>query len=572
MKYIILIIIAFLLSKNIKGQIFEQSILSQQVFLSQGILECPSNSWKLIFYDEFEGSSLDESKWVTYYPYASEGMCEFCRTHGDEGQIYRDDNVVVSGGTLRLVAKRENGTWFGQNRQYTSGMIHSVSPFNFYYGKFEIRAKIPNGKGFWPAFWLYGADANEIDIFEFGCDKPNWLYTNVHAEIESSDEHWDWSEKYIGTNYSNSFHVYTMEWEVNQIIFKVDGNIIRRMPRYWTILGQPLYCNSYISSAVYIENLLMPDNQLSVILNLAIGNENTPFTGSPDLNTILPNQFEIDYIRVYQRQPQSGFYDLCSNRNITGESTICGGQHTYYFNGSSSDLTWYTSSNLSIVNSTANSITIQPLSTSINENAYVRAIDNLPCGQNVFTKNVWIGKPYNPDINIHHSVVGLNSIVEVSAFSFGASNYHWSIGGGAIIDGQGTDEILLRTSSTCLNDLTIRLNTSNTCGSSTQVQKTIPYDCSGGPSPLSLSPNPTNNILNVSFNEGIVTENAVNVNETKNEELLVTITNQYLMTVYKQKHKSKQFSINMSSLPSGIYYLQIIKGKMMYSEKVIISR
>ncbi|PIE85963.1 MAG: hypothetical protein CSA05_02870 [Bacteroidia bacterium] len=67
MKYIILIIIVFLINRNIKGQIFEQSILSQQVFLSQGTLECPSNSWKLIFYDESKHEHKSVKEHMLYF-------------------------------------------------------------------------------------------------------------------------------------------------------------------------------------------------------------------------------------------------------------------------------------------------------------------------------------------------------------------------------------------------------------------------------------------------------------------------------------------------------------------------
>lgn len=213
MKRLILPIFAITLINSLYGQIIPQTGLNQQVFLPSGTISCPSASWKLVFYDEFNGNQLDATKWVTHYPYAANGQCEFCRTHGNEGQIYKDENVVISGGTLKLIAKRENATWFGQTREYTSGMTHTTNSFKFFYGKFEMRAKIPSGMGFWPAYWLYGDEGNEIDIFEFGCDKPTWLYTNVHTSYNNA--HYDWSEKYIGTNFSNSFHIYTVEWEPN---------------------------------------------------------------------------------------------------------------------------------------------------------------------------------------------------------------------------------------------------------------------------------------------------------------------------------------------------------------------
>ena len=75
---------------------------------------CTDAPWQLVFSDDFEGDSLDRSKWMTWYPYGenSSDQCSFCRTHGDEGQIYRDENVEVKNGLLRLTARKEAGTWY----------------------------------------------------------------------------------------------------------------------------------------------------------------------------------------------------------------------------------------------------------------------------------------------------------------------------------------------------------------------------------------------------------------------------------------------------------------------------
>lgn len=306
-----------------------QTTHGQLISQSEILSSYTSDDWKLIFYDEFNGNSIDASKWVTYYPYAGNGECEFCRTHGNEGQIYKDENIIVNNGTLKLIAKRENASWFGQTREYTSGMIHSTNSFKFLYGKFEMRGKIPYGMGFWPAFWLYGDEGNEIDIFEFGCQRPNILYTNVHKNGSDS------SSGFMGSDFSNAFHIYTVEWSPSKIIFKVDGSEIRNM--------------SWIP--------LIPDNPLNIILNLAIGNNDTPFTRSPNSSTLLPNQFEIDWVRVYQKDPQSGFCDLCGEREILGSNIICGGNHeTYTFNGNFLNLKWQVSSNLIIDNIINNTI------------------------------------------------------------------------------------------------------------------------------------------------------------------------------------------------------------------------
>ncbi len=431
MKRLILLTFAIMEFSCIYGQFLPQTGLNQQVFLPSGTLSCPTGNWKLVFFDEFNDSQLDATKWVTYFPYAADGQCEYCRTHGNEGQIYKDDNVIVSEGTIKLIAKQESALWFGQTRQYTSGMIHSTNSFKFYYGKIEIRAKIPYGMGFWPAFWLYGDEGNEIDIFEFGCQQPSKLYTNVHTTY--NNQHYDWSEEYNGTNFSNNFHNYSVEWEPNQIIFKVDGNEIRKIPRYWNMLGQALYCNASIASGAYIENLLMPDNPLNIILNLAIGVTGvTAFTDSPNSSTVLPNQFEIDYVRVYQRNPQSGFYDLCNGRGITGPTVICSESYTYTFNGPSSNLVWSVSPNLIVDNINNNTITVRPSTPLINETANVYASDALPCTKNSFTKIVWVGTPTPAQPVVYYnsgkvSVCKGQTHTVAVAQTTGVTSYQWRI-------------------------------------------------------------------------------------------------------------------------------------------------
>ena len=115
---------------------------------------CVDEPWQLVFSDDFDGDSLDREKWMTWYPYGENGsdQCWFCRTHGEEGQVYRDENAVVENGILKLVVQRESDSWYDLPRDYTSGMVHSRQAFTDY-ARYEIRCKIPEGDGFWPAFF-----------------------------------------------------------------------------------------------------------------------------------------------------------------------------------------------------------------------------------------------------------------------------------------------------------------------------------------------------------------------------------------------------------------------------------
>ena len=94
------------------------NISAQHDTLLKEPVPCATGEWNLVFIDEFEGDSLDGSKWITWFPYTDDGSdkCTFCRTHGNEGQIFRDENAVVSEGSLKLIARKDTGQWMGETR------------------------------------------------------------------------------------------------------------------------------------------------------------------------------------------------------------------------------------------------------------------------------------------------------------------------------------------------------------------------------------------------------------------------------------------------------------------------
>lgn len=261
---------------------------------------CPSGDWQLVFADEFNGDQLDASKWVTWYPYTDDGSdkCEFCRTHGEGGQIYEDSNVVVGDNTLKLIARRQDVEWYTIKRPYSSGMIQSRQVFGM--GRYEIRCKLPNGMGFWPAFWMFGDKAVEIDVFEIGCQEPR----QQHMGVISWKNHKIFDKRKKGkTDFTKDFHIFAMEWDPHFVRFFLDGKQVWRVS-----LMQPAYakvmrrCNPR-RGKYRLQGAFPSDGEkVNIIANLTIGNEKTPFTKSPDAATILPNQMEIDWIRVYQRK------------------------------------------------------------------------------------------------------------------------------------------------------------------------------------------------------------------------------------------------------------------------------
>lgn len=261
---------------------------------------CVDEPWELVFSDDFDGDSLDREKWMTWYPYGENGsdQCWFCRTHGEEGQVYRDKNAVVENGILKLVVERESDSWYDLPRDYTSGMVHSRQAFTDY-ARYEIRCKIPEGDGFWPAFWVFGWSI-EIDIFEFGTGEPDRIHTGFFKNLDGG-KNIHISHNYRGPDFSKNFHTIAVDHEPFFIHLEVDSVRVHTFSRYYTLNGNPvLTCD--LPEGPYLQNPAFPrfGDPVQVIANVAVGAENTPFTGPPPPETTIPNQMEIDYIKIYQ--------------------------------------------------------------------------------------------------------------------------------------------------------------------------------------------------------------------------------------------------------------------------------
>ncbi|HEY3280717.1 MAG TPA: glycoside hydrolase family 16 protein [Armatimonadota bacterium] len=222
--------------------------------------------WKLTFSDEFKGGKLDTRKWIDSYP-------NNVRTHSNnEQQYYATDGYSVSDGQLHLKAeKRAIG-----GMPYASGMVATYGLFAQQYGWFEISARFPKGKGYWPAFWLLPANKTwppEIDILEILGHEPNRVYMTNHWRTQSG-EHKSKGGSYVGPDFSTGFHSFAVEWKPDEILWYVDGT--QRFASKEGIPSEPMY----------------------LIANLAVGGD---WPGMPDATTEFPKSMDVDYIRVYQR-------------------------------------------------------------------------------------------------------------------------------------------------------------------------------------------------------------------------------------------------------------------------------
>ncbi len=245
--------------------------------------------WKLIWQDEFNGKSLDKTKWNVLTRETSK--------HG-ELQYYVPDEVYLENGCLRIRSQVRD---FG-DKHFTSGRLDTKDKLAITYGRFEIRGKLPVGQGLWPAYWLYpqnrewemeyvmseavanGKESSipelrpwytEIDIMEFLGHEQKTLYATFHFTsfqgVKKSS-----SATYVGkVSYGDDFHIYALEWEIDAIRWYIDGELI------------------------HTAKVGIPHKDHFLILNTAIGGS---WPGNPDSTTVFPQFHDIDYVRVYQRQ------------------------------------------------------------------------------------------------------------------------------------------------------------------------------------------------------------------------------------------------------------------------------
>lgn len=240
--------------------------------------------FKLVWNDEFNYTGLpDSSKWN----YDTIGNAWGWGNH--ELQLYtvsRKENATVSDGTLKIRAIREKFEGFN----YTSARLTTKEKGEWIYGRFEIRAKLPDGRGLWPAIWMLPADweyggwpeSGEIDIMEnVGYDPYNVVAT-VHTESYNHATGTLRSHTIEVKDNSNIFHTYALEWSKNRIDAFVDDSL------YFTFKKE---ANDY--------KVWPYDKRFYLLLNLAIGGD---WGGKMGVNdSIFPAAMEIDYVRVFQK-------------------------------------------------------------------------------------------------------------------------------------------------------------------------------------------------------------------------------------------------------------------------------
>lgn len=273
--------------------------------------EADAASYQLVWSDEFNGNSLDTSKWNYEIGTGDNGW------GNAELQYYtnRAENASVYDGVLHINARREdyNGS------QYTSARIQTYGKFNFTYGRVEARLQIPKGNAFWPAFWLLGSNyttsawpsCGEIDIMEHVNYEDNTnghLHWGANSNVGNSGYHADYGNASYVNNITE-WHVYSIEWTSQYIKWFVDDVEYQTVD----ITGWDMeeFHHDYF-----------------IILNFAVGG----YWPQWNVNEAeFPASFNVDYVRVYQLGEDSGNTGSGSQTDSYPTVSIADGE--YYLKG-----------------------------------------------------------------------------------------------------------------------------------------------------------------------------------------------------------------------------------------------
>jgi len=269
-----------------KPSAFKSLWETKALLLGIGIFLLAANSsqagkWTLVWSDEFNYTGLpDPAKWQY-----EEG---FVRNH--ENQYYtagRLENARVEHGHLVIEGRKEHFTPTNDAPvEYTSASLTTQTKASWEYGRIEVRAKLPHGRGTWPAIWTLGTNitqvswpaSGEIDIMEFLGRETNNIHGTVHYAVNGQHQY-DSSIMNTVKPYKK-FHVYAIEWTPDRIDFFFDHT------KYHTV---------FIDKAgTGFDNPFRKPQYL--ILNLALGGD----WGEAIDDSMLPQDFLIDYVRVYK--------------------------------------------------------------------------------------------------------------------------------------------------------------------------------------------------------------------------------------------------------------------------------
>ena len=276
-------------------------------------------TWTLVWSDEFDGDRVDPAKWDFDI---GNGFFDY-KNHlwisgwgNEELQYYTSEpgNVFVKDGLLTIRAQKESLHGCG----YTSARLKTrkrdgTPLFTTLYGKVEFRAKVPWGKGLWPALWMlpiedkYGgwAASGEIDLMEIVGEKPHEVLNSIHfGSVYPKRSLITHVHPLPNNSTVADWHVYAVEWEPGEIRFYVDGVLTATYDHWWSCSKLSTGKSGGVGVEPKKADDLNPwpapfDQPFYLVMNVAVGGN---FPGVPNDETRFPAELVVDYVRVYEKK------------------------------------------------------------------------------------------------------------------------------------------------------------------------------------------------------------------------------------------------------------------------------
>jgi beta-glucanase (GH16 family) len=232
-------------------------------------------SMQLVWNDEFGDASLNTSVWT--HELGNGCNVGICGWGNNELESYTSDpsNIKLENGFLKITAQNNAGS-------YTSARIKTQSKKNFQYGRIDVRAKLPKGKGIWPAIWMLGENitsvnwptCGEIDIMELVGHRAATSHGTVHFSNDGYKSSTG-STTLLDGDFSDKFHVFSLVWDRSTITWYVDNKSFKTFNSTTATFEKPFF----------------------FLFNVAVGGN---WPGSPDASTVFPQEMQVDYVRVFK--------------------------------------------------------------------------------------------------------------------------------------------------------------------------------------------------------------------------------------------------------------------------------
>lgn len=232
----------------------------------------PDVKWELSWHDEFNGRGRPSKHWSSVRGGGTNGWSHRALQYYTAGSALQDGegNLVIT--ARKAGASSTARCWYGRCK-YFSGRIQTEGKFHQTYGRFAVRAKLPTGKGIWPAFWMQRETSpyGEIDVVETVGSKPNLVQGYAHAQRRMGG-----GQRKLAQSLSAGYHVFGVDWTPDRIVWWVDGHAYAQLKAY---RGWPF------------------DKPFFLILNVQVGGE---WPGAPNARTPFPARMAVDWVRVYR--------------------------------------------------------------------------------------------------------------------------------------------------------------------------------------------------------------------------------------------------------------------------------